>query len=79
MPIFEFNCPKCQHKFEDLVFGSATPPCPKCGNAETEKMISRPTIHFAAPSRAGQTVTFPSSGGSGCGSCAGGNCGSCGS
>lgn len=78
MPIYEFNCPKCETKFEDLVFGDATPPCPKCGNKETKKLISCATLHSQAPSRVGQQVSFPSSGGSGCGSCSGGSCSSCG-
>ena len=35
MPIFEFRCKKCNHKFEELVFSSGTDltkvTCPQCG------------------------------------------------
>lgn len=79
MPIYEYTCHKCGHIFEELVFGDKNPSCPKCGLTETEKMISRPTLHMPAPSRVGQQVAYPASGGGGgCGSCASKNCGSCG-
>lgn len=78
MPIFEYACEKCGNKFEELVFGNKIPPCPKCGHSETSKLISRPTLHTPAPSRVGQTISFPSSGGGGCSGCAGKNCSSCG-
>lgn len=80
MPIYEFNCPKCENNFEDLVFGDAAPPCPKCGNKKTKKLLSCATFHTQAPSRAGRPVSFPaSSSGSGCGGCSGGSCSTCGS
>ena len=79
MPIYEFNCPKCNTNFEELIFGEDIPACPKCGNGETHKLLSCATLHSQAPSRVGQQVSFPTSGRSGCGSCAGGNCSSCGS
>jgi hypothetical protein len=40
-------------------------------------LLSRPTLHMPAPSRVGQTVPMPSSGG-GCSGCSGGSCSSCG-
>ena len=61
MPIYEFNCPKCKANFEELVFGQDTPPCPKCGNEKTKKLISCATLHSQAPSRVGQQVSFPTS------------------
>lgn len=64
MPIYEFNCPKCKANFEELVFGQAIPPCPKCGNEKTKKLLSCATLHSqAAPSRVGQQVSFPKSSG----------------
>lgn len=80
MPIYEFNCPKCEANFEELVFGEATPPCPKCGHKQTRKLLSCATFHTQAPSRVGQNVSFPSApSGGGCAGCSGGSCSSCGS
>lgn len=42
MPIFEYRCEKCGHKFEEIVHGDRNKniPCPQCGNPSTEKCIS---------------------------------------
>lgn len=42
MPIYEFNCKKCGRDFEEIVGMSdkETPPCPKCGAKETERLMS---------------------------------------
>lgn len=74
MPIYEYTCPKCGKKFEELVFGDKVPACPSCGNTDTKKLLSCATLH-TAPAGGGY---MPSSGGSSCGSCSGGNCSSCG-
>lgn len=79
MPIYEFNCPECKNIFEELVFGDDKPACPKCGHAETTKLLSCATLHTPAPSRLGQQVSFPSSSSSSCGSCSSKNCSTCGS
>ena len=76
MPIYEYSCKKCGHDFEELVFGEQTPECPKCGSAETAKLLSCPTLHSAAPSRAGQTMAMPSGKG-GCAGCSGKSCATC--
>ena len=42
MPIYEYQCPKCQHVFEEMVSLSQThgeEPCPLCG-APSPRMIS---------------------------------------
>lgn len=79
MPIYEFNCPKCKDNFEELVFGDAVPPCPKCGNPKTKKLLSCAVLHSAEVSRAGQQVALPSApSGGGCAGCSGGNCSTCG-
>jgi putative FmdB family regulatory protein len=45
MPIYEFSCRKCGHRFEELVgshVGVAAKEirCPECGAAEPERLIS---------------------------------------
>ncbi len=40
MPIFEYKCLKCGHKFEELVSGGKSPHCPKCGSVNLKKLIS---------------------------------------
>jgi len=40
MPIFEYKCKKCGHKFEELVSGKEKISCPKCGSENLEKLIS---------------------------------------
>lgn len=43
MPMFDFVCPQCHTKFEELVYGNDIPPCPQCGNAHTERQMSIPS------------------------------------
>jgi len=40
MPIFEYICQTCRHRFESLVLGSAQPSCPSCRGKELEKQWS---------------------------------------
>jgi putative FmdB family regulatory protein len=52
MPIYEYNCRKCQSKFEKLVKNAANADdvvCPSCGSKDTAKALSV----FAAVSSAG--------------------------
>lgn len=77
MPIYEYECTACGKKFEELVFGDDVPPCPACGSARTEKQLSCACFKMPAPSRVGQTVTFPKSSRGGCSGCSGGNCSTC--
>lgn len=44
MPVFEYRCQDCGRKFSALVGMTAEPDdsrCPKCGSANTGKMVSR--------------------------------------
>jgi putative FmdB family regulatory protein len=47
MPIYEFQCPECEHRFSVLErrITKVTPPCPECGHAETVRLISRVQVH----------------------------------
>lgn len=42
MPIYEFECKKCQNRFERLMFAGDkdAPDCPKCGSRKTSKLMS---------------------------------------
>lgn len=41
MPIYEYVCKDCGNEFEELIFSVDAPaPCPKCGSADTEKLMS---------------------------------------
>ena len=47
MPLYEYKCTKCGHRFEKIenVSASETKKCPKCG-ARAERMLSAPAIQF---------------------------------
>ena len=40
MPIFEYRCEGCGHKFEAILFGEQKPECPKCHTAKLEQQLS---------------------------------------
>jgi putative FmdB family regulatory protein len=40
MPVFEYACRGCGHKFEQIVFASTVPACPACQSADLEKQMS---------------------------------------
>ncbi|WP_447973142.1 FmdB family zinc ribbon protein [Nitrospira sp. Kam-Ns4a] len=40
MPIFEYICQECNHRFETIVRGSAAPACPVCKATRLEKQWS---------------------------------------
>jgi putative FmdB family regulatory protein len=44
MPIYEYRCPQCRGRFTTLVLRldrEAQPHCPRCGNDEVQRLISR--------------------------------------
>ena len=40
MPIFEYACLDCDHRFETLVRGEARPECPACHGDRLQKQLS---------------------------------------
>ena len=40
MPLNEYACDACAHQFEELVFGSRTVSCPRCGTANVKRLMS---------------------------------------
>lgn len=79
MPIYEYRCEKCGCDFEELVFGDAVPPCPKCASPETHKLMSacRHSAGHNPGGYQGHTVPAPRGGGGGCAGCSGGSCSTC--
>jgi putative FmdB family regulatory protein len=48
MPLYEYECRKCHHRFEVIQKVSDRPvrKCPKCGKTGVEKLLSAPAVHF---------------------------------
>jgi putative FmdB family regulatory protein len=63
VPIFEYICEKCHHRFEALVYGNQKAECPKCRGTKLEPQLSV----FAVSAKSSSTA-----------SAASGPCGSCG-
>ena len=40
MPIYEYRCQKCSHRFEELVRSGDTPECPSCKGKRLERLVS---------------------------------------
>jgi putative FmdB family regulatory protein len=56
MPLFEFVCRECGHRFEALVTGARAAVCPACHSAMLEKLVSSFGARTAG-SRAASTGT----------------------
>jgi putative FmdB family regulatory protein len=63
VPIHEFACQDCGHRFEDLILGSEIPVCPRCESTRLEKLLS--TFAVNSPGSAGSLGDLPP----GCGTC----------
>ena len=45
MPLFDFQCKACNHRYEAMArSGEPLPPCPECNSAEVEKLLSFASI-----------------------------------
>lgn len=77
MPLYEFQCKKCDLVFEDLVSSNTqTAACPKC-SGKGKRILSACCSHTAGGSSASSSSSHSHKSGGGCGGCHGGNCGSC--
>jgi len=47
MPIYEYVCRDCGHRFEWLVRSGEKPACPSCGRGKLAKQLSVPAAHVA--------------------------------
>lgn len=62
MPIYEYLCPNCNGRFQKLVSGFRDPQglaCPRCGNAEVQRAVSRVSVLKSEESRA-ESLADPS-------------------
>ncbi|MCA9488453.1 MAG: zinc ribbon domain-containing protein [Myxococcales bacterium] len=42
MPIYEYECGSCGHRYEKMVrIGADAPPCPECASIEVRKLVSQ--------------------------------------
>jgi len=62
MPLYEYDCKSCSHRFELLVRGSEPPKCPACQGTALERRLS---VFAAHVNGAGRTAEAPVA----CGTC----------
>jgi putative FmdB family regulatory protein len=62
MPIFEYICKACEHRFEALVYGDEKAECPKCHGQKLAPQLSVFAVNAKASSSAGSSTGA-------CGSC----------
>jgi len=75
MPIYEYQCANCNHRFEYLVMGGHGPEnCPECQGTNVNKQMS--ACGFLSKSSSGETVSA-SAGSSSCSGCAASSCAGC--
>ena len=48
MPIYEYQCRQCGHRFEQLVRAGSRPGCPECGSRGLDKQFSSFSVGAAA-------------------------------
>jgi putative FmdB family regulatory protein len=63
MPIYEYRCRDCDHRFEAIVHGGKRASCPSCGARSLEKQLSV----FAVGARSGSASDAAPMGA--CGTC----------
>jgi len=63
VPIFEYICQECEHKFEALVYGQEKASCPKC---QSKKLAPQLSV-FSVPAKGAGASAAPAAGP--CGSC----------
>lgn len=63
MPIFEYICKQCDHRFEAISRDQEAPVCPSCASADLDQQFS--SFAVGSPQK---SFASPQSGGA-CGSC----------
>lgn len=82
MPIYDFLCRECEHRFDDLVSADAVDraACPQCTSGDVVKLYAPFAVHTSGDAGG---MPLPAScaapaGGARSGGCCGGGCGGCG-
>jgi putative FmdB family regulatory protein len=52
MPLYEFDCSGCGHRFEALVRPGSPPSCPACGSEALDRILSSFAVSSADTRRA---------------------------
>ena len=55
MPLYDFHCRKCAHRFEALVRTGSVPVCPACQSPDLERQISTFAVSSAEKTQAAAT------------------------
>jgi putative FmdB family regulatory protein len=71
MPIFEYRCESCGHKFEAILFGEQKAECPHCHTEKLEQLLST----FAVNAKSNSPAPAAGCGQSNCCRLNGGGCG----
>ena len=71
MPIFEYRCESCGHKFEAILFGEQKAECPQCHTEKLEQQLST----FAVNTKSNSPSPAAGCGQSNCCMMNGGGCG----
>lgn len=62
MPLFEFECESCHHRFEELLMISdiKIPECPECHEDQVKKLVSAGAIRANGASASSAGFSAPS-------------------
>ena len=53
MPIYEYSCTDCRHRFEHLVLSSSVAAnCPACGSLNLEQLVSSVAVRLVSTTQA---------------------------
>ncbi|MFQ6132015.1 MAG: zinc ribbon domain-containing protein [Armatimonadota bacterium] len=74
MPIYEFECRKCEHTFEELMSRSELDSvrCPSCKGRRVRRLVSSFVAKSSGGNGSGRTL-----GGDACGTCTASSCAGC--
>lgn len=78
MPIYEYECGSCDHRFEELVKVNGSPAmaaCPECGSSDTARLMSAFAVRSSNGAGNGLASAMSNASAAGAGGCCGGACG----
>ncbi len=77
MPIYEYQCMKCNEEFECIVLGGDTVTCPSCDTKKVKRKMSACSFKNGGGSGGDYSASSGSTSSSGCAGCSGGSCSTC--